>query len=97
MSKFSTTIPVNVEEVIKSLPENSFLHGVRIGDDKKSVVVEWENDNWRTPYTVPVEVQPDALTGKESLPDTVKTPAEFKRVQNEEVAPSAPRKAKKTQ
>jgi hypothetical protein len=93
MSKFSTTIPVNVEAVTDSLPKNSFIHGVRIGDDKKSIVIDWEQDDWRTPYTVPVEVSPDALTGKEPLPETVKC----KRVQNDDVAPSAPRKAKKTQ
>jgi hypothetical protein len=93
MSKFTTTIPVPVDAVLKMLPPNSFVNTVRIGEDKASLVVEWEQDEWRTPYTVPVEVSAKALANEEPLPETVKC----KRVQNGDVAPTATNKAKKKQ
>lgn len=105
MSKFTTTIPVDVQAVKDSLPKQSHIHRTHISADGHSLVLEWENDEWRTPYTVNMEVSPDALAGKEPLPDYVKTPemrakaaeadAECKRVQNEDVAPTAEAKAKK--
>lgn len=100
MSKFTTTIPVSVEAVTGSMPKGSFLNEVKLGDDKKSVVIEWENDDYKTPFTGPVELSPLVLEGKEPLPATVKPPqpvAGCKKVQNDEVAPKPARKAKPTQ
>jgi hypothetical protein len=59
MSRFHTSIPVDVEAVKKLLPQRGVhVHGVVINsDDPKQleVVVDWECDNLRTPYSFPVE------------------------------------------
>lgn len=74
MSKFTTHIPVAVEDVIETLPKGSHVNGTSISQDKRSFVVEWENDEWRTPYTMAVEVPPEMLTGKTELTAFIKTP-----------------------
>ena len=72
MSKFTATIPVDVDRVINSLPKGHFFHGVRLGEDGKSLVIHWEHDDWKTPFTVPVEVSPAVLAGKERVPEVVR-------------------------
>lgn len=53
MSKFKTSIPVDVEAIKNGLPARSFVHGVAF--DGQSVTVEWENDHFKTPYTFSVD------------------------------------------
>lgn len=93
MSKFTTTVPTGFNDVLTTLPKGSFFTATRLSDDRKSLIIEWENDDWKTPFTVPVEVAQEALIGKQPLPATVKVPEGFKKVQNGEVAPKPPRKA----
>jgi hypothetical protein len=53
MSKFKTSIPVDVATIKEQLPERSFVNSVTFSGE--AVVIEWENDNFKTPYTFPVE------------------------------------------
>lgn len=53
MSKFKTSIPVEIKAVLDALPPRSFVNGVSL--EGETVVVQWENDDYRTPYTYPVE------------------------------------------
>lgn len=97
MSKFQTTIPTDLSSVMASLPKGAFFNSTRLSEDRQSLVIEWEHDDWKTPYTVPVELSPAVLRGDEPMPAVVKTDGGFKKVQNEEVAPPAPRRAQRRQ
>lgn len=55
MSKFKTSIPVQVEELIGRLPKGSSINGVTLRKDNSAVDVEWEHDNLQTPYTFAVD------------------------------------------
>ena len=97
MSKFTTTIPVLVDEALAKLPAGAFVHpvsGVNISPDKRSLVIEWEHDDFKTPYSRPVEMSLAVLEGSEAAPDTIKVPAEFKKVQRNSIEPKS-RKATK--
>lgn len=95
MSKFATLIPVDVETLVKALPAGSFLNKIRLADDQKGIVIEWDCDNLRTPYTVPVDISPSMILDGEHMPACVKIIPPLQKVQNEEVAPKAIRKVKK--
>jgi len=51
MSKFITTLPVDLAGVVKSLPAGSYLHAVRLNPVTSVVEIEWEHDAFRTPWT----------------------------------------------
>jgi len=72
MSKFSTTIPTTVDELLQALPRGAILNRLRLSDDQRSIVLEWEHDDFRTPYTGAIEVAPTCLTGKQPWPACVK-------------------------
>src|SRR5579862_5521555 len=56
MSKFQTTITVDLKAVLDQLPERSFVNGILF--DGENVIVHWENDDYTTPYTFPLEWDP---------------------------------------
>jgi|GEM_PF-6754314 len=97
MSKFITTIKVPVETIKAALPKRAFVHSVTLGDDNESVVVEWDCDQWNTPFSVPVEVSLAQLENTKTLPKSVivalppapEESAECKRVQNQDVEPKS--------
>ena len=72
MSKFSTTIPTAVDETIQSLPSGAILNHIRLSDDPRGVVLEWEHEDFRTPFTGPIEVAPACLAGKQPWPACVR-------------------------
>lgn len=55
MSKFKTTIPVDLDGVLSKLPKGSAVLGITLREDKKAVEVVWDHDQFRTPYTFPVD------------------------------------------
>ena len=83
MSKFVTSIPVDVAAVKALLPPNSFLHGVTFNAETSSVDVTWENDAHKTPYTFPVPMSVPALQGLSEI-----------AVQTMEPKPVAPKAAR---
>lgn len=56
MSKFKTSIKVDVAAVLAALPPYTYVHGVTFDRESSSVQVEWENDNLRTPHTFATEI-----------------------------------------
>lgn len=75
MSQFTTSIPINMSEVLSRLPKGAFVHptrALRLSADGSRVELQWEHDHWRTPYTRPVEVSVAQLSGEEPMPDIVK-------------------------
>lgn len=55
MSKFRTVIPVDIKGLLAKLPAASFVDSISMLPDGSGVAVEWQNDNYRTPYTYPVD------------------------------------------
>lgn len=99
MSQFKTIIQVPVESIIAKLPPGSFVHpeyGFKWDREARQLTVIWENDDFKTGLTIPVEFPESALDSKK-LPDGVrKTPApepQPERVQNETVAAKTKSKA----
>ena len=70
MSRFKTGIPVDVAAVKKALPGNSYIHGVHLNADASAVVVEWENDQFKTGYTFATSFPLETLLAR-SLPPGV--------------------------
>ena len=56
MSRFKTTIPINLGEVINKLPARSYVESVEISADRKSAEVVWGCDDLKTGFTFPVEM-----------------------------------------
>ena len=68
MSKFNTRIPVDVAAVVALLPRKSTVSGVsleQVDDGSHEVVVEWENDWMKSPFTFPVEWPVEKLRSRE--------------------------------
>ena len=68
MSKFNTRIPVDVAAVVALLPRKSTVSGVSLeqaDDGSHEVVVEWENDWMKSPFTFPLDWPEDKLRSKE--------------------------------
>lgn len=69
MSKFNTRLTVDVSTIVGSLPKGSFLHSVMLippltdqnradiaaGIIKQEVVIVWENTNFESGLTVPID------------------------------------------
>lgn len=74
MSKFKTTVLVDIAAVKAMLPAGASVTAVTLNADLTGVDVLWEHDNFHTPYTFPVEWQdpggkpPDvvAVSGKKT-------------------------------
>lgn len=66
MSKYKTTIPVDVAGLIQNLPKGSSINGVTLRDDRSGVDVLWEHDDYTTPYTFAVEC-PDPMVLKRTV------------------------------
>jgi len=71
MSKFKTSIPVDVESIKKLLPEGAYLHGVEWDKQQSDVNILWEHDKFVTPHDFATEF-PRANLEQEKLPDGVK-------------------------
>ena len=64
MSKFSSSLPTNLDKLIKSLPANSTVHSIKLSEDGHSINVEWENGIFETGLTVPIDFPLDDLKDK---------------------------------
>jgi hypothetical protein len=69
MSKFKTTIPVDVEQVKKLLPPGAHLDGVTFDAGNNSVEVRWQHDGFRTPLDHAVEYPLAKLIAQNLPPD----------------------------
>lgn len=70
MSRFTTKIPVKLDEVIGLFPPKSDVHEVRLSEDNAFVEIEWSNDWLQTPFTVPIEYPLENFWAKQ-LPEKV--------------------------
>lgn len=70
MSKFKTSIPVDVDAIKKLLPEGAYVHGVEWDEEQKDVNVLWEHDAFKTPVDFPVEF-PRVNLEEQKLPEGV--------------------------
>lgn len=73
MSKFSTRIPVNINEIIGKLPKNSFIHSVELAEDRASVEIIWDNDKLQTAYTFPINFPAEKLIFNDKVKDIEKS------------------------
>ena len=67
MSKFKTSIPVDVEAIKKLLPAGAFLHGVEWDEEQKDVNIIWEHEGLVTGRDYPLEFPRENLE-KQKLP-----------------------------
>lgn len=61
MSKFKTTIPVDVEAVRRLLPPGSYVDDVVFDDAGEQVELHWQHDAFKTPFDHAVEFSVDRL------------------------------------
>jgi hypothetical protein len=97
MSQFKTLINLPINDLIARLPKGHHIDpqsGIRLSDDKQSVVVEWSHDAIKTPFSRALEITIAQIEGTESLPDRVDPGVGFQRVPNVPVAPKRARGAK---
>ena len=71
MSKFSTKIPVSVQELVDALPKGSFVHSIAFHRTTNEVDIVWEHDRFESGLTVPLDISPDDVL-KKKLPKAVK-------------------------
>ena len=71
MSLFQTKLPVDVKQILDSLPKGHFLHGITFNKETREVCVLWEYERMESGLTVPVEFSLSDLT-KKLLPDGVR-------------------------
>ena len=43
MSKFVTTLNVDIDALLKNAPRGTFIHSATLSDDRKTVAVVWDN------------------------------------------------------
>ena len=55
MSKFVTSVPVDVARLIARLPSGSYVHEVTLNADRSAVDVLWDHDDFQTKVTFPTE------------------------------------------
>lgn len=60
MSKFVTTIPTDIAEVIEKLPPGSYIHSITLNADR-TIAIVWDHDKHKTPYTFPLECPVEKL------------------------------------
>lgn len=97
MSKFVTSIPVDVESVRKLLPAKAFFIGLKFNAESSAVELSWEDDNLVTPYTDAIEFPVEALKNRQ-LPKLVRlrkdVVAERAAAENKRKAETAAREAR---
>lgn len=71
MSKFVTSIAVDVESVKKLLPGKAFFAEVRFNREASTVEIVWEDDNLVTPFTNATEFKVEFLRDRQ-LPKGVR-------------------------
>ncbi len=54
MSKFHTSIPIDIDAAFAKLPVGSRVVNYSLDQTSRQLAVEWENDNLKTPYNVPI-------------------------------------------
>ncbi len=65
MSKFKTSIPVDVKGVMALLPKGVHVHKTLFNAEAQTVEIEWDHDAFRTPVTFAVEFPAENIrTGK---------------------------------
>ncbi len=74
MSKFITSIPIDVESIKGKLPKGCFIHSISWNAEKSKLEITWEHHKLVTPYTFPVEFPVYNLSGK--LPKDVRVAEE---------------------
>ena len=84
MSKFKTSIPVDIKRVTDALPLSSYLEGVQFNRESSTVEVLWENDRLRTPFTFASEWP------AEKLPEARETVAKALAAEESAEAPAPP-------
>lgn len=60
MSKFVTTIPTDIAEVVEKLPPGSYIHSITLNADR-TIAIVWDHDKHKTPYTFPLECPVEKL------------------------------------
>ncbi len=86
MSKFSTRLPVNVEELFDALPKGYYVHSVTYHKDTKELVIEWEHEKLSTGLSIPVDF-PLADIQRKRLPELCRAKKAPKSPPKEETAP----------
>ena len=81
MSKFTTNLPTNIEELVSSLPKGSYVHGITLNPQTKEIVVLWENTKYESGLTVPVEFKIAEIKGH-------KTPKSIKEIESRKAQPA---------
>ena len=71
MAQFRTTIPLRLKGLLRRLPRGAQIQRLGLNPERTHIILEWEHEPWRTPYTVPVEISPAALRRQEPLPECV--------------------------
>jgi hypothetical protein len=61
MSKFKTSIPVDVDSIKGALPKGAFIEGVTWNQDAGAVELRWSHGAFKTPFDYAVEFTPDDL------------------------------------
>lgn len=102
MSKFQTSIPVDLATIKNALPPRSFVNDVVF--DGERVIVNWENDDYQTPYTFPVEwrdlnqvpagVRHGTTPAAPKAPAQRATPKMYPAVSGQQTSSPSPQKAK---
>jgi hypothetical protein len=62
MSKFKTSIAVDVAAITARLPADAYVHGVTWDPEAKQVSVVWETDTIKTGFDFPVEYPVEKLS-----------------------------------
>jgi len=73
MSKFKTSIPVDVDSIKKLLPAGSFLHGVSWDAQRSAVDVLWEHDDLKTGRDFPADYSLEKLKAEIKIAPPVAT------------------------
>lgn len=72
MSKFRTTIPVDLKSVIAKLPERSNVLSVEYNAASCEIELIWDNDKLTTPYTFPLDYPLEKLVNDKAASVNVK-------------------------
>lgn len=55
MSKFKTTLPIQVNELVATLPRGCAVLEIKLREDLRGVDVIWDHDKFHTGFTFPVD------------------------------------------
>jgi hypothetical protein len=70
MSKFVTTLNVDIDALLKNAPRGTFIHSATLSDDRKTVAVVWDNPRFVSHSCEGKEFSIEQLKSGE-LPDQV--------------------------